>query len=225
MKRRIETMRDHFIVCAYGRVGRAVARQFETTGMPYVIVDMDPEKEPELIEDRVVYYIGDGSSEEVLRDVGIERAAGLVCAVDSDAANVYITLTARAIRPDIYIVARASDPAAPDRLRHAGANRVVSPFVNSGRHMAVLAGRPGLDDYLEMAIGPNSSLRVDEVVVEERSEMVGRRLADAVGSDTALGLRRSSGELVLQPPGDLVLEAGDVLLLLGRSEEPVAPGS
>ncbi|HEU4481128.1 MAG TPA: potassium channel protein [Actinomycetota bacterium] len=223
MKKRIDDLDDHFIVCAYGRVGRAAARHFEEAGVSSIVVDKNPDKEQELIEDGVVYLIGDGSSEEVLHEAGIDRARGLVCAVDSDAANVYITLTARAMRPDIYIVARASEPEAPERLQRAGANRVVSPFLNSGRHMAALASRPGLGDYLEISTDRDAGLRVEEVVVEPGSEMVGATLGSVTSENTAIGLRRAAGTFELLPEADSLLGEGDTLILLGNAEQLHVP--
>src|SRR5688500_12080123 len=123
MERRIARMKDHFIVCAFGRVGRTVAREFKDEAVPFVVIDSDEDLEEDLIEEGVEYLIEDPSREDVLREAGVERARGLVCAVDSDATAVFITLTARAINPGLFIVARASESQSVERLKRAGANR------------------------------------------------------------------------------------------------------
>lgn len=219
MDRRIGLLSDHYIICAYGRVGRAVAREFEAEGTPFVVVDRLEDLEPQMQADGVVHLIGDPTSEKILRAVGIDRARGLISAVDSDADNVYITLTSRSLNPDVFIVARASESAAADRLYRAGADRVISPYVSSGRHMAVLASRPRLTDYLEVA---GESLRLEETVVEPGSPMIGKEVAVAAGGAPALVVRRAAGEIVANPPGDLVLGAGDLVLTLGLPARPQA---
>jgi voltage-gated potassium channel len=218
MQRRIDALRNHYIVCAYGRVGRAVAGQFEDEGVPYVVVDRDEDLESRMIEDGMVYLIADPTFEESLVAAGIDRAKALVTAVDSDAENVYITLTARALNESIYIVARASKSETIDRLQRAGADRVVSPYKHSGKQMAVLATQPLLSDYLELAAGPHVTLRVDEVFVEEGSDLVGRTVGAALEGKTALALRRAGGELITPPHREAKLAQGDVLLLLREWE-------
>src|SRR5215469_14088102 len=136
MRRRIDDLRGHFIVCAYGRVGRAIARELEAEGVPFVVVDSKAELEPDLDRDGQCYLIGDASDEAVLRQAGIDRAQGLICAVDSDAENVFITLTARALNPHLRIVARASERASIDKLVRASADEVVSPYVLTGGRMS-----------------------------------------------------------------------------------------
>ncbi len=121
--------------------------------MPFVAIDIQEDLEPQMRKDGILYILGYLTSEPVLRQAGIEKARGIVCAVDSDATNVYVTLTARSLNPDIYIVARASSPETPARLQRAGANRVISPYRSSGRQMALLVLRPRVVDSLEV-LGP-----------------------------------------------------------------------
>jgi voltage-gated potassium channel len=216
MDRRIAQLRDHFIVCAYGRVGRAVARELEDQGEPFVVVDPKESLVERLDEDGVPYLIADPSEEAVLRAAGVERARGLVCAVDSDATNVYITLIARSVKPDLFIVARASEPGSDERLQRAGADRVISPYVSSGRHMARVALRPAFADVLSLESVGAPSLEVDEVRVDEASALSGRTLESAFPERPVLAVRRRSGSLTANPTGDLRLELGDLVLLLGQ---------
>jgi voltage-gated potassium channel len=219
MQRRIDAMEDHFVICAYGRVGRTVARELEAEGAPFVVIDRDESLEDEMLRDGITYLVGDPTSEVKLRAAGIERAKALVCAVDDDADNVYITLAARSLNPDIFIVARAAEAISADRLYRAGADRVISPYVSSGRHMALMALRPQVVDYLDVGEREPTNLRLEELKVDGQSDLVGRSLTDASGSALPLALRRSSGEIITNPPPTLRLEGGDLLVLLEQKSD------
>jgi voltage-gated potassium channel len=211
MEREIDRLHDHTIICAYGRVGRAVARELRVNRVPFVVIDPQEDLRERMEADGVPFLIDDPSSEAVLKRAGVERARSLVCAVDSDATNVYITLIARSIRPDLQIVARASEPGSPERLERAGANRVVSPFVTSGQHMAKMAMRPEIVDVLgEEEGGP--ALAVEERAVSHGSTLDGRTIADA--GAPVLAVRHADGRVVANPPGDLTLREGDTVLVL-----------
>jgi voltage-gated potassium channel len=224
MEREIDRLRDHTIICAYGRVGRAAARELRANGRAFVVIDPQEDLRERMDEDGVLYMIDDPSSEAVLKRAGVERARSLVCAVDSDATNVYITLIARSISPDLQIVARASEPGSPERLARAGADRVVSPFVSSGQHMAKMAMQPELVDVLGEEDG-RPALAVEERVVQGGSQLAGRRVRDV--SSPVLALKRHGGEVVANPPGDLELAEGDTVLVLAeaalRPQEPIRP--
>lgn len=217
MQRRIDNLKNHFIICAYGRVGRTVAREFEAEGVGFVVIEALTELEEQMVRDGVNYVLGDPTNDPTLLQAGIERARGLVCAMDSDAANVYVTLAARSVNPDLYIVARASQVASADRLYRAGANRVVSPYATSGKHMALLVLRPRVLDYLEVG-SAEASLRLEELHVEKGSVLVGRPLSEAATGATVLAVQRASGEVVPRPDPDMRLEADDILVVLGERE-------
>jgi voltage-gated potassium channel len=220
MEREIDRLRDHTIICAYGRVGRAVARELRSNGRPFVVVDPKEDLRERMEEDGVPFLIDDPSSEAVLKRAGVDRARSLVCAVDSDATNVYITLIARSIRPDLQIVARASEPGSPERLERAGANRVVSPFVTSGQHMAKMAMRPELVDVLgEEEGGP--ALAVEERAVSHGSTLDGRTVADA--GEPVLAVRHADGRIVANPPASLALHEGDTVLVLAATAAIATP--
>jgi len=221
MQRRIDGLSDHYIVCAYGRVGRAIAREFEAEGAPFVVIDPKEDLEERMLEDGVAYLIDDPSEESVLTAAGVHRARGLVCAVDSDATNVYITLVARSLNPELFIVARASEPGSDRRLLTAGADRVVSPFVSSGRHMALVALRPRAADVVEVEEAGARSLRLEEVRVEAASPFVGRTAADALGPAPVLAIRHAGGQITANPPADVTLQAGDLVLMIGEEDLPL----
>ena len=225
MQRAVDRMSGHFIVCGYGRVGRTVARELEGEGAPFLVVDRNDELEDELNRDGVVSLIGDASSDDVLKQAGIDRASGLVSTLDSDANNVFVTIVARALNPDLYIVARASEATSADRMYKAGADRVVSPYVSSGRHMALLALRPRVVDYMDVTTEEGPGLRLEEVVVEARSALEGRLLSEIAGDAVPLVVKRVDGELVQMPDPTMRLGAGDVLVLLSDlSEQDSARG-
>jgi len=216
MDKRIEKLRGHQVVCAYGRVGRTVAREFEGEGIPFVVVDAKEELEGQMQEDGVLYILGDPASPDALRRAGIERARALLCALDSDAANVYIALTARSLNPDLFVVARAGEPGSAELLFRAGADRVISPYVTSGRHMALVSLRPRVVDFFEVVGLGGKRARLDELSVEEGSPLVGQTLGEVCGDAVPLLLQRGSGQVLANPDGRERLAPGDLLFLFGE---------
>jgi voltage-gated potassium channel len=220
MERRIEALHDHYIVCAYGRVGRAIAREFEAEGVPFVVLEPNEALSERMVDDGVLFMLEDPSEEGVLTRAGVQRARGLVCAVDSDATNVYITLLARSVNPDLFIVARASERGSDQRLLRAGADRVVSPFVSSGRHMALVALRPRVIDVVEVATAGSASMRLEELRIDPDSTAAGKSVGDAFGTHPVLAIRHSGGQITANPSPELTLQPGDLVLLLGEDELP-----
>lgn len=218
LDRQIDTLEGHYIVCAYGRVGRTVARELEGEAVPFVVVETKEDLEALMRQDGVLHLVGDPTSEGVLRRAGVDRARGVICAVDSDAANVYICLTARSLNPRLFIVARASEPESPDRLFRAGADRVVSPYVTSGRHMALLALRPRVVDYVDVFGLGERKVRLDELLVEEGSPLAGRTLAEVCGEAVALLIQRADGTSVPNPASGETVRGGDVIVLFGEPQ-------
>lgn len=218
MQRDIDRLRDHYIVCAFGRVGRTVARAFRDEGVPFVVVDSDESLEERMIDEGVAYLIGDPSNEEVLRQTGVERARGLVCAVDSDSTNVFITLTARSINPDIFIVTRASASESAARLENAGADRVISPYVTSGQQMALMTLRPGVVGMFGVERRGEREVRLEEVQIDEESHLANATVDEAVGEATLLAIRHGDGTVTANPRSNQKLRPGDRLMLLGEEE-------
>ncbi len=220
MQRRIDALSGHYLICAYGRVGRAVARELEAEGVPFVVIDPKEDLGERMEQDGVLYLIEDPSEEAVLLRAGVERARGLVCAVDSDATNVYITLMARSLNPGLFIVARASERGSDARLLKAGADRVVSPFVSSGRHMALVALRPRAADVVEVETGGASSLRLEELRIDAASSWAGRTIVDVLDPTPVLAVRHPGGQITANPPPGHVLEPGDLVLMIGEEDLP-----
>jgi voltage-gated potassium channel len=217
MRQRIGGLRGHFVVCAFGRVGQAAVQELHAEGVEVVVVEPDVTKEPALIEAGIPYLIDDPTRENVLDQAGITRAKGLLCAVDSDAVNVYITLLARARNPGLFIIARASSAESVEALRRAGSDRVVSPYRLSGVRMASLALRPAVLEFVDMvSVAPD--LRVEELVVGERSALAGatvREVCAPYDGVMILARRSPDGHLLVPPRADTGLAAGDLLIVVG----------
>jgi voltage-gated potassium channel len=223
MERRIAALRDHFIVCGFGRMGTRLAEEFEQLSTPFVLVDTNQAAIERLRGSPYLFVEGDATSDEVLLKAGIMRAKGLVTAVDSDERNVFITLTARALNPALFIVARSSYQDSVEKLRRAGANQVVSPYLMGAHRMAALAVRPVAVDVLDaMLYGESMDLVVEEFVVPGTSRLLGRTLGDS-GIRTAganvLAIRKRSGQLRINPPDSQVLESDDLVVAIGTRDQ------
>jgi voltage-gated potassium channel len=217
-RQRIDRMRDHFILCGFGRIGREIAVEFAAEGIPFVIVDLDERIAAAAEAEGFTVQRGNAADLETLKAAGVERARGLVTAVDSDADNVYVTLTARVLRPDLFIVARANAVDAEPKLRLAGANRVASPYVIGGRRLASLATRPVAVDFVDTVLSAtNAQLLLEDFTIEEGSPWIGRPLNELVRADDdalMLALRRSDA-MQFRPADGTVIAPGDELVVAG----------
>jgi voltage-gated potassium channel len=217
VRRQLDSLADHFIICGFGRVGRTAAEDFAREGVPFAVVD----PAADIRAEDVPHVVGDATEEGALRAAGIERARGLLCAVDSDAVNVYVTITARALKRGLVIVARASSPESTEVLRRAGADRVVSPYVLSGRRMAFLSLRPSVVDFIDsVTVAPG--LRLEEIVVGSDSWLAGKPLRDVGAAYPGVRVlavkREDGGDLVASPNADFALTPGDLAVVLGPVE-------
>jgi voltage-gated potassium channel len=223
MEQQIAHLNDHYIVCGYGRVGRETCRQLAQQHCPVVVLDSEAERIAEIRAAGYLAIQGDASDDDVLRHAGITRARALLTAVKSDAANVYITLSARALNPRLLIVARAATPEAEHKLTIAGANRVISPYVLGGRSMAGVALRPAVMEFLELlAHADDPEMWLEDIAIVPGSSLDGvavgeARLREQVGI-TVLAVRRVNGTLVVNPPPETVLHGGDTLVALGTKK-------
>ncbi len=209
--RMIDSLSDHFIICGFGRVGRQVARDLRAAHAAFVVVDPRPENQEFASEVDVRFLEGDPGADEVLRAAGIERARGVIACVDSDADNIFICLTARGLREDVEIVARAAVEDSERKLLRAGADRVVSPYKSSGNEMARLALHPQVSGVVDVA----PEYRMEEISVCPGSEGEGKTVGDVRGGSHMVAIKRSDGRFEPQPSADLVLEPGDVIMALG----------
>jgi voltage-gated potassium channel len=210
MKKRIESMHDHFIICGHGRVGEAVAKEFTLAKAEFVVVDRNPEVVERLLDEGLLAVEGDASNDAVLMRLGIDRARGLVAVLDSDASNTFVVLSARVLNPGLMVVARANSEDAASKLRRAGADQVISPYAISGRKMAHLLLRPLVSDYLDVMTGEGEiEFRLEEFALNGTCEVVGRSILDLdirrrTGA-SILAVRRGGGSFDTNPSAELVL--------------------
>jgi len=224
MEKELSALKDHFIICGVGRVGRRVATEVAARKLPLVIIERDPARAVWAQERGFPVIIGDAASEAILRKARIESARALASAVTSDAQNVYIALTARGIAPNISIVARASEEDAESKLLRAGATTVISPYSYAGQRMARIMTRPHVQRFIDMALSSLSetNLEIEEVRVETPSKLVGQSL-DSANIRQRLGLivlaiRRQDGRLDFNPQPSATVSAGDFLIVMGDSQ-------
>jgi voltage-gated potassium channel len=211
MQKMIDSLSDHYIICGFGRVGRQVARDLRAAQAKYVVVDSNPDNRDLATAVDVRFIEGDAADDEVLKQAGIERARALVACADSDAENIFITLTTRELRSDIAIVARASVEDSEKKLKRAGADRVISPYKSSGTEMARLALHPQITGVVDV----DAEYRMEEIEVSAGCDGVNQTIGDIRGGSFIVGLRRADGTFQPQPAADAVLGPGDVVMALG----------
>ena len=220
-RRAIAQLRDHIIICGFGRVGRSVAAELAHAGTSFVVIDVNPTSVAAAVDAGALVVHGDGTEDADLEKAGLSRARALVASADSDERNLFITLSARSARPDIFLVARASDDSAARKLRLAGADRVVQPYSAAGVRMATLLLKPQVADYLDIVSSAGSAeLRFEEITVDASGNAAGRTLGTLGVEETGamiVALRRGDGSFVTAPPPDTVLAAGDVLIGVGSA--------
>ena len=223
-RRAIERLQDHFIICGYGRVGRRVANEFRAAGVPYVVLDFSPQAVAAAQAHGDLFIEGNGTEDEDLLSAGLDRARGLVASSDSDADNLYITLSARNSRPELTIVARASDEDAEKKLKLAGADRVVTPYSTAGRVMAQLVLKPQVTAFLDVVTtAQGDDFLLEEIEVTPTCPQAGRTIRDLrVRDETGaiiVALRKCDGTFDTTPSPDERIEVGDVLIGVGTPEE------
>ncbi len=225
MKAKIAKLKGHFILCGYGRVGQEIARTFSEEKASFVVIDNNEERLAKAEADGYICLHADATSDEVLKEAGIERARGLVSAVGNDTDNTFITLSARQLQPDLFIEARCSGSEAESKLLRAGADRIISPHAIGGRRMALLALRPAVVDFIDtVTYRPGGELQLENVDVASSSPLIGQALGQVrkqVGI-TVLAMRKQSGKLLANPPGEETIGDGDRLIVIGTKERLAA---
>ena len=222
-QRMLDTIADHFIICGYGRIGSIVAQQFRRQRIPYVVVERSADRVHKAIEEGALGVEADASREDVLKRCGIERARGLIAAVGTDAENVYAVLSARVMRPDLFIVGRAETEDATIKLKRAGADRVISPYQIGGVQIAQTALRPAVVDFMELATSSdNLELAMEQITVVAQSALANRSIVEANLRQRygviVVGIQREDRRLEFNPEPDTAIRPGDKLVVLGRPE-------
>jgi voltage-gated potassium channel len=224
LERNISAMQGHFIICGFGRIGSIICMELKADSIPFIIIEEDTTKNGALEKLGYLYINMDATSEEALMKAGIMSAKGLVTAVRSDANNVFITLTAKDLRPDIFVLSRASDVKNEAKLIKAGASRVVSPYLLGGRRMAEVLKRPTVVDFIDIAMANRKlGLAMEEAMVGDRSTLVGKNLIDSHLRQNygviIVAIKKTSGEMIYNPLPSEKLDAGDVIVVIGKKED------
>jgi voltage-gated potassium channel len=224
MEKTIKNLKDHFIICGFGRVGHQVGKEFDNANIKYVIIESNLELTKQYESQSILHIIGDATSDQKLLEAGIKNARGLIASSDSDVANVYITLSARELNKELLIVARASKVDTEGKLKIAGANRVLSPSFISGKRMANWATRPVASDFLEMVShNDNRQFNLQEVPIPDNSSFIGKTLIESkikeLSEITILAIQNKNGKFNLQPSSDTIINPGDTLVAIGTKDQ------
>jgi voltage-gated potassium channel len=222
--KRIKSLRDHYIICGYGRIGSIICRELTGKSIPLIVIEKDEHVHEQLEEDKVLYLDRDATDEETLTEAGIETAKGLVSVVSSDAENVYVCLTARGLNPRLYILSRAEDEISERKLLRAGANKVVLPYMLGGRRMVQAIIRPTVSDFLESAIHDKSfELDIEEITAGEGSPLIDQTLVDSGIRQEMdviiIGIKQEDDTMIFNPSSRTKINRGDTLIAMGRNKD------
>ncbi|HEY7535180.1 MAG TPA: potassium channel protein [Thermodesulfobacteriota bacterium] len=218
LEKKINELRDQYIICGYGRMGRIICKEFKDKGISYVVVEKNPILSN---ENDILIFQGDATSDETLKKVGVERAKGLVSVLPTDAENLFVVLSARELNPNLLIVARASDEGAELKILRAGADRVVSPYHIGGLKIAHIILKPAVMDFIEFATkSGNIELQMEEITVKEGSKLGGLELDECgIGKDLGIiivAIKKPTGRMEFNPTSKSVIQLGDKLIALGE---------
>ncbi len=224
VEKKIEALENHYIVCGFGRMGALICREFSAKPLPFVVVEKSHDVAEKLAEESYLFLRGDATDDDTLLKAGIKKARGLISVVASDTENVYITLTARGLNPDLFILARSGDEGSDIKLKRAGASKVVSPYLIGGSRMAQAILRPNVVDFIEIATGrEHLELQMEEILIPSESGFIGETLVTAgFRKETGamiVGIKKANGSMVFNPESHTRIEDQDTLIVLG---EPAA---
>ena len=223
VEKMVDALKDHYIICGFGRMGSLICKEFAMKPLPFVVVEKSAELIEKLKEDGYLFLHGDATDDEALLKAGITRAKGLISVVTSDTENVYITLTARGLNPDLYILSRSGEENSEIKLKRAGANKVVSPYHIGGNRMAQAILRPNVVDFIEIATGrEHMELQMEEISIPANSRFVGENLmSSGFRKETGviiIGIKKAAGTMVFNPQSHVKFEALDTLIVLGAPD-------
>jgi voltage-gated potassium channel len=224
VEKMVEALKDHYIICGFGRMGSLICKEFTAKPIPFVVVERNPDVIDKLKDDGYLFLHGNATDDETLLKAGIRRAKGLITVVTSDSENVYITLTARGLNPNLYILARAGEEGSEIKLQRAGASKVISPYLIGGSRMAQAILRPNVVDFIEIATGrENLELQMEELKIPTGSRFIGENMiSSGFRKETGviiIGIKKASGKMLFNPDPHSRIEAHDTLIFLG---EPAA---
>jgi len=224
IRKSIEELNNHYIICGFGRMGKQIAKDFQNEMIPYVVVEENPEHFNELLANNYLHIIGNASSDETLIAAGINRAKGLIAVYPTDELNVFIVLTARNLNPDLDIVARSIIEANEDKLRRAGANKVISPYMFGARKIAAAVLRPTVFEFNELTYHGNEfDIVFEEVILSETCRLKNKTIAESQFRQeygvTIVAIKRKTGEIIPNPNQDLPFLDGDTIIVIAGCKE------
>ncbi len=221
LENRISKLTGHYIICGFGRIGHLISHEFRSKPTPFIVVEKDPQLIERLEREDILYVVGDATDDETLQAAGIDSAKGLITAVTSDTDNVYITLTARGLNPNLFILARAGEVGSEKKLMRAGASKVISPYTIGANRMAQAILRPSVVDFIEIATASeNLALQIEEITIAANSELAGKNLIDS-GIRQSMGIiivciKKPDGHMLFNPSPATIIDPGAVLITLGE---------
>jgi voltage-gated potassium channel len=223
-KRMIDKLKNHYIICGYGRVGRGAADELKREGVPTVIVDINPERAERAVMAGQLAVAADSTRDDTLRQVGVERARGLVAALATDADNLFVLLSAKALNPRIHVATRAAEEGAEDKMRRAGADAVFAPYSITGHRLAHALLRPHVVQFLDFTTTTNlgEDISIEQVPVSPQTPMLSKTIREMqIGSELGvivMAIRKSDGTMVFNPPADTAIRGGEFLIVMGRQQ-------
>jgi voltage-gated potassium channel len=224
MEQSLGRFNQHVIVCGFGRMGRLVCREFHSQGIPFVVIEENAQLLADFNMPNAIALPGDATSDDVLTRAGVGRARALVAVLGSTADNLYITMSARLLNEKLFIVSRSEDETSEEKLRRAGANRVVSPYAIGGSRVAGAVLRPTVVDFIELATrSEHMELQIEETLITPSSKLVGTMLKESHLRQEfgiiIVAIKKAAGSMVFNPPSDARIEAGDILITLGHRQQ------
>ncbi|NOX37946.1 MAG: potassium channel protein [Calditrichaeota bacterium] len=223
MSKKLDEVKNHFIVCGYGRMGKHVCEELKNAGQEFVIIEKDPQQIEQIIEEGFLFVAGDATQDEILLKARIERARGLVAVLSTDAENVFITLSAKVLNPNIFIVARAVEEETATKLQRAGADRVVKPYEIGGTRIAQVLLRPGVVDFIDLVTRERGvDLNFEEIQVQPHSPLIGKTLLETPLRKElniiVIAIFRKDGTFIYNPTSSTVVQEGDRLIAIGSAK-------
>jgi voltage-gated potassium channel len=223
LEKQIAELKDHYIICGFGRIGGIIAKELSAENIPLVVIEQEPGRIEQLEACHYLYLNMDATADTTLIKAGLHTAKGLVTAVSSDADNVFIALSAKGLRPDIFILARASDTKNEDKLLRAGASRVVCPYEMGGRRMAEILSRPTVVDFIENTmVNSELDLKMEEAVIGPSSSLIGKTIVTSnLRQDFGViivAIKKATNEMIYNPMPSEILDAGDVIVVIGKKD-------
>jgi len=222
-RRMIDKLKDHYIICGFGRVGRGAASELQHSGVPFVVVDISPERVERAMHANMLAVAADSTRDDTLHQVGIERARGLVAALATDADNLFVLLSAKGLNPRIYVAARAAEEGAEEKMRRAGADAVFAPYVITGHRLAQSLLRPHVVQFLDFTTKDiGEDIAIEQVRVSEESDLASKTIREMqLGRDLGvivMAIRQRDGQMMFNPPADTAVHGGEYLIVMGKQE-------